>query len=259
MHRYRLTKPYISNKLYECKNCNYAGKKAFNELSKRENVDQARIEIENIDTNEKHNFIAMNNDKFDEYSRLVNRYNEIQFGGTSAVNEDDSDEKNTVEENEIDNKVNELDEKLNDVNDQINKIDSKNNSNVKEDNVDLENMLQIPPDFNSEDSNVVQNDKIEYLKKVSYNESEFQENLSKLSGNINMTVEELIKLLKTKYEPNLAKQHKLIVIANNGLNKLENISSRLNNLESQLSPDDDGKKKKKKSNNEEEGDICTIM
>ena len=256
MHRYRLTKPYISNKIYECKNCNYAGKKAFNELSKRENIDQARIEIEDLDTNEKHNFIAMNNDKFDEYSRLVSRYNEIQFGGANAVNEINEDESDESEENIVDKKVNELNEKVNNVNDQINKLGSE--SDKKENNIDLENMLQIPPDFNSEDSNIVQNDKIEYLKKVSYNESEFHENLSKLSGNINMTVQELIKLLKTKYEPNLAKQHKLIVIANNGLNKLENISSRLDNLENQLSPEE-VKNKKKKSNEEEEGDICTIM
>ena len=75
----------------------------------------------------------------------------------------------------------------------------------------------------------------ETQKKI--DDQEFFRKLSELSGSINLSVDELIKILKTKYDPDSESinDNNIITIVNNGVEKLDILNQNVSNISSNLS------------------------
>jgi hypothetical protein len=106
-------------------------------------------------------------------------------------------------------------------------------------------------------------------------DKEFFRKLSELSGNINLSVDELVKILKTKYDPESESEKEaenVVTIVNDGIEKLDilnenvaNISSDLSALRNEIAP---AQVIKQNSNvtpatvdedSDSDGGFCTIM
>ena len=77
---------------------------------------------------------------------------------------------------------------------------------------------------------------LEPQKKI--DDTEFLKKLSELSGNINLSVDELIKILKTKYDPNsdsVNDKGNIITVINNGFEKLDNLNKNVLTISSNVS------------------------
>ena len=59
-------------------------------------------------------------------------------------------------------------------------------------------------------------------------DQEFYKRLSKLSGNINVSVGELSKILKEKYEPKTSNE--IVLLVKEGINKLDKINENIKNM-----------------------------
>ena len=112
-------------------------------------------------------------------------------------------------------------------------------------------------------------------------DKEFFRKLSELSGSINLSVDELVKILKTKYDPESESEKEaenVVTIVNDGIEKLDilnenvaNISSDLSALRNEIAPAPVVKEKIIINNNgtsiavdddsesEDNGGFCTIM
>tara|TARA_Y200000002_G_C22457291_1_gene568875 strand:- start:2 stop:556 length:555 start_codon:yes stop_codon:yes gene_type:complete len=97
-------------------------------------------------------------------------------------------------------------------------------------------------------------------------DNEFLKKLSELSGNINLSVDELIKILKTKYDPDSESVNgeNIITVVNNGIEKLDvlnknvsGISTDLTAIRKVISPVISTGTESK--NAEKSGGFCTIM
>jgi hypothetical protein len=111
-------------------------------------------------------------------------------------------------------------------------------------------------------------------------DKEFFKKLSELSGNINLSVDELVKILKTKYDPESESEKEaenVVTIVNDGIEKLDtlnenvaNISADLAALRNEIAPAPEVIREKIIINNgtavsvveedsEDGGGFCTIM
>ena len=100
------------------------------------------------------------------------------------------------------------------------------------------------------------------------NDKEFFRKLSELSGSINLSVDELVKILKTKYDPDSdgpeGKQN-VVTLVTEGLGKLDEISGSVKNINQEVRamrdeiaprpPPPEGTNQE----NEKSGGFCTIM
>ena len=102
------------------------------------------------------------------------------------------------------------------------------------------------------------------------NDKEFFRKLSELSGSINLSVDELVKILKTKYDPDSdgpeGKQN-VVTLVTEGLGKLDEISGSVKNINQEVramrdeiaprppQPDVTGTNEE----SEKSGGFCTIM
>jgi len=108
------------------------------------------------------------------------------------------------------------------------------------------------------------------------NDKEFFKQLSMISGNINLSVDELVKILKTKYDPESESEKEaenVVTIVNDGIEKLDvlnenvaNISADLSALRNEIAPAPIIKEKIIINNGtniteeeEDDGGFCTIM
>jgi hypothetical protein len=73
--------------------------------------------------------------------------------------------------------------------------------------------------------------------KQKIDDTEFFKKLSELSGSINLSVDELVKILKTKYDPDSESNNEgnIITIVNNGFEKLDILNKNVSNISSDLS------------------------
>ena len=113
-------------------------------------------------------------------------------------------------------------------------------------------------------------------------DKEFFRKLSELSGSINLSVDELVKILKTKYDPeseSAKEAEDVVTLVNDGIEKLDilnenvaNISSDLSALRNEIAPAPIVKEKiiinnngtpvtliDEDSDSEDNGGFCTIM
>jgi len=108
------------------------------------------------------------------------------------------------------------------------------------------------------------------------NDKEFFKQLSMISGNINLSVDELVKILKTKYDPESESEKEaenVVTIVNDGIEKLDvlnenvaNISADLSALRNEIAPAPIIKEKIIINNGtniteeeDDDGGFCTIM
>ncbi len=65
---------------------------------------------------------------------------------------------------------------------------------------------------------------------------EFFKKLNELSGSINLSVDELVKILKTKYDPESEEQEThIITLVNDGIEKLDTLNQNVSNISADLS------------------------
>jgi predicted DNA-binding ArsR family transcriptional regulator len=62
------------------------------------------------------------------------------------------------------------------------------------------------------------------------NDKEFYSKLSELSGNLNITIGELSKILKTKYDPESDHKNEVILLIKDGITKLEEMNNNIGNI-----------------------------
>lgn len=62
------------------------------------------------------------------------------------------------------------------------------------------------------------------------NDKEFYSKLSELSGNLNITIGELSKILKTKYDPESDHNNEVILLIKDGITKLEEMNNNIGNI-----------------------------
>jgi len=112
-----------------------------------------------------------------------------------------------------------------------------------------------------------------------FNDKEFFKQLSEISGSINLSVDELVKILKTKYDPESESEKEaenVVTIVNDGIEKLDvlnenvaNISADLSALRNEIAPAPIVKEKIIINNGtsitvteeeeDDDGGFCTIM
>ena len=63
-------------------------------------------------------------------------------------------------------------------------------------------------------------------------DKDFYDKLSKLSGNINVSVDELSKILKAKYEPK--DNNDIVLLVKEGINKLDQLNNNVNNINKEI-------------------------
>jgi hypothetical protein len=67
---------------------------------------------------------------------------------------------------------------------------------------------------------------------------EFFKKLTELSGSINLSVDELVKILKTKYDPESeseAQETHIVTLVNDGIDKLDTLNQNVSNISADLS------------------------
>ena len=63
-------------------------------------------------------------------------------------------------------------------------------------------------------------------------DKDFYNKLSKLSGNINVSIDELSKILKAKYEPK--ENNEIVLLVKEGINKLDQINNNVTNMNEEI-------------------------
>ena len=150
MNQYNLIVPN-SNTIYYGTDPKSIARKVFRNFAKTNN--QTRISFENNNTKQKYHFIAMTNNKLNEYEQLINTKNPNQSGGAEVQ------------------------------------------------------------------------------------DKEFFKKLSELSGNINISIDELVKILKTKYDPETEENDKndeMIMLVDDGIKKLDFLNKNVENINNNL-------------------------
>jgi len=66
-----------------------AAKIAFKKLSKNKNLKQTRLVLKDINDNSIYEYIAMSDNKLNEYKNLYESYNPVQIGGSSQISDND--------------------------------------------------------------------------------------------------------------------------------------------------------------------------
>lgn len=65
-------------------------------------------------------------------------------------------------------------------------------------------------------------------------DKEFYSRLSELSENMNLSITELSKILKTKYDPEEEKNNKIFVLIEEGIDKLDKINNNISNMNKEI-------------------------
>ena len=107
MNEYILKYP-VQGKIYNSSDPKKAAKKAFLDIYKLKNVNQSRIKIIENNSKKEYNFIAMTDNKLNEYNKLLNSRNPIQVGGGSGINDREFYDKLTDISGDINLSVGEL-------------------------------------------------------------------------------------------------------------------------------------------------------
>lgn len=136
MNEYILQYP-IQGKVYNSNDPKKAAKRAFLDIYKLKNTNQSRIKIIENNSKKEYNFIAMTDNKLNEYNKLLNSRNPIQAGGANGINDREFYDKLTDISGDINLSVGELTKMLKQkfepdddviflIKDGINKLDSIN-------------------------------------------------------------------------------------------------------------------------------------
>ena len=92
-------------------------------------------------------------------------------------------------------------------------------------------------------------------------DTEFFKKLSELSGSINLSVDELVKILKTKYDPDSdsINDGNVITVVNNGIEKLDILNKNISDISLNVSAIKNEIIPVKTTQPEKNGGFCTIM
>ena len=107
MNEYILQYP-IQGKVYNSNDPKKAAKRAFLDIYKLKNINQSRIKIIENNSKKEYNFIAMTDNKLNEYNKILNSRNPIQIGGANGINDREFYDKLTDISGDINLSVGEL-------------------------------------------------------------------------------------------------------------------------------------------------------
>lgn len=201
MNQYNVISP-DTNKIYYGANPKLVATKVFRNLNKN-NIEQSRICLEDNNTKKKYYFLAMTNNKLNNYENILNSKYTTHIGGGTTI------------ETSIENASTGI----------ATGIEQLNNA-------------------------------IQEINGDQLNDKDFYRKLSELSGNINLSIDELVKILKTKYDPEEEKREDYVTMLGERIYTLDEnvkeIKSDVTQIKDKIIPN-------KNKDGKEKGGLCTIM
>ena len=201
MNQYNVISP-DTNKIYYGLNPKLVATKVFRNLHKN-NIEQSRICLEDNNTKKKYYFLAMTNNKLNNYEKILDSRYTSHIGGSKAIETGTS----------------------------LQGVSTGIATGIEQ----LNNAIQE-----------IDSDQL--------NDKEFYKKLSELSGNINLSIDELVKILKTKYDPAEEKREDYVAMIGEKIYSLDENVKEIKNDVSVIREKVAPLKKKK-----DEGGFCTIM
>ena len=199
MNQYNVISP-DTNKIYYGSNPKLVATKVFRNLNKN-NIEQSRICLEDNNTKKKYYFLAMTNNKLNNYEKILNSKYTNHIGGSTNIETSIQSASTGIATG----------------------IEQLNNA-------------------------------IQEINGDQLNDKDFYRKLSELSGNINLSIDELVKILRTKYDPEEEKREDYVTMLGERIYTLDEnvkeIKSDVIQIKDKIIPN---------KNKDGKGGFCTIM
>lgn len=199
MNQYNVISP-DTNKIYYGSNPKLVATKVFRNLNKN-NIEQSRICLEDNNTKKKYYFLAMTNNKLNNYEKILNSKYSNHIGGSTNIETSIQSASTGIATG----------------------IEQLNNA-------------------------------IQEINGDQLNDKDFYRKLSELSGNINLSIDELVKILRTKYDPEEEKREDYVTMLGERIYTLDEnvkeIKSDVIQIKDKIIPN---------KNKDGKGGFCTIM
>ena len=199
MNQYNVISP-DTNKIYYGSNPKLVATKVFRNLNKN-NIEQSRICLEDNNTKKKYYFLAMTNNKLNNYEKILNSKYTNHIGGSTNIETSIQSASTGIATG----------------------IEQLNNA-------------------------------IQEINGDQLNDKDFYRKPSELSGNINLSIDELVKILRTKYDPEEEKREDYVTMLGERIYTLDEnvkeIKSDVIQIKDKIIPN---------KNKDGKGGFCTIM